>query len=770
MTNAKFNIFHWLTALVILMALPSLWLSVEHIRTSAAEMNRINTAIMGIAATKKLHGYLEAHVKTTQSPKPDEHLKQLLIDLGLNAETRALLAEAERQEEAMGSIDVFTKLVSAINTKSGLDGSTSDELAEVPDLITNDILVTIVQSKRVAQTAIRMPQKENLNGWDRMSVPVQAGQFKIFSDTTSRTARRIAALPVADMHPDIGEHATVFAQENNKFQAAMGKFVLAMSDGKSGTELPVDVLLEAHPRYMVAGLDLWKSMIALIDAQLQEESKTVEAQFQLDIVISVVPLVLALACAFIIGRAFVARTEKEIATVGFYDAVTGLPNRRSLNQTLHKLGERTDKRATKMSVFIVDLRRFKMINQRFGEQTGDEVLRYVADDLSNGICALDLVARTGGNEFTVLSDRWTSLHAINTFAERLIEHIEEMKVGNIENVRLVASVGAASQLDSATHDLVSDASIALKHTKGQGQGAHKYCDSTLRALADEADAITNDLKRALELGHIQPWFQPQVCVKTGRILGVEALARWIDPQKGIIPPGQFLPTADEAGLMNKIDETIRKQALRAVADIRTQHSIDLRLGLNMTPDLLSDAMTVSQLISEIDAAGVPHHLIGIEVLESVIVDDDRAMETIANVERLSNLGLHVELDDFGTGHSSLSSLRDLNVDRVKVDRSFVSGIDHNPELQTITLALTQLARTLNVEVLAEGVESENELKWLRDNHCDAVQGYLIAKPMPLDELHTWIETYQPRKLDDATTEDMPDQSVYPMENKQARVR
>lgn len=254
--------------------------------------------------------------------------------------------------------------------------------------------------------------------------------------------------------------------------------------------------------------------------------------------------------------------------------------------------------------------------------------------------------------------------------------------------------------------------------------------SSSREAYDRRRLQGGKLRQALNAGHIVPWFQPQVCTFSDRILGFEVLVRWMDPQNGPQSPGEFLPLAEEIGLMAELDSAVQRQAFEAFARFQ-QHGIQgCDLGINVTAAQLSDPEFVDQLGMEIERAGLENANVSVEILESVMLDTNDAEPIKESVNRLYAMGIGVELDDFGTGHAGLSSLRDLPVSRIKIDRSFVDGVHLDSKLQKFTRALIALARTLEISVLAEGVECADELTWLANEGCTAVQGFYIARPMP----------------------------------------
>lgn len=756
-----FKINRWLFALAMVVILPSLWLLVSYIRADTKSISDISRSLVGIEAKDDVFELLKASLAQQEAlasqHMSDEQLRAhgLTSDLAASAllealalldpddETgsRQLVEQIQQGDNSHVKLEAATTLIGAVTSLSGLEGAIARDVTQSSNLMGRYILIALTQSFLVKETAEDVVSKAALTAQDLMSVPVQSGKFKLVSDAVATSATELRQAERTQRLPQLGQFSVIFAQANNKFEAAIGAFNLALSNGERGPDLPLDAITNVHSEYVNAGIELWGSTIDLHRSDLVGAKALAQRTFLIDVVISVVPVVFGLLAFISVSRAFVARTDKQISTAEHFDNLTGLPNRKTLGQALQTKINQTKVGDTPLSLFVVDLQHFKGLNQRFGETVGDEVLRIVGMELKTRVAAFDFVSRSGGNEFTILSDRLPTQGAIKAFAQEIQDQIKYLKLSSINNHTIETALGASSQLHSKSDSLFNDASIALKRAKACGKGAYRYCDAATRELAHQTDALARDLAKAFERDEIEPFFQPQICAKTGTVLGVEALVRWLHPTKGTLAPGHFFSIAEENGLMGEIERVVRRKALKAVAQMRSVHGIDLHLGLNMTPEALSNAATVDEMIAEIDRSGVPRHLISIEILESVLIDSEHSKQITATVERLSNMGLNVELDDFGTGHSSLSNLRDLRVDRVKVDRSFIAGIHGKPDLQTITLALTQLARTLNVEILAEGVESEQELNWLMAHQCDVIQGFLVARPMPLDRLHDWVGDY-----------------------------
>lgn len=330
---------------------------------------------------------------------------------------------------------------------------------------------------------------------------------------------------------------------------------------------------------------------------------------------------------------------------------------------------------------------------------------------------------------------------LKSIAEKLTGTIgaERTIFGNTLRLETSAGVSISDRPGRVAEQLLTDAALALRSAKNRGAAAVCMFQPEMRDAFEKHAEIAKDLRTALTEGHIVAWYQPQVSLKTGALTGAEALVRWVDHKKGIRFPGSFLPAATAAGYMDAIDSTVRRQAMSMTARLLKENPLPFHVGLNISASLLTDPCCVDLLLSEVEMAGLQPSQIAIEILEAVMIDTYAAAPVLSHVAELSKHGFYIELDDFGTGHSSISSLRDLRVDRVKIDRSYVTGVDQKPELQKFTSALIQLARSLDISVLAEGVETEGERAWLAENGCDTIQGFLISKAVPETNLFSKAE-------------------------------
>lgn len=274
-------------------------------------------------------------------------------------------------------------------------------------------------------------------------------------------------------------------------------------------------------------------------------------------------------------------------------------------------------------------------------------------------------------------------------------------------------------------------------------------EEALLATKEEQErhrSLKRKIRKALLDGDIRPWFQPKICLHTGRILGFEALVRWIDPVSGMQSPAEFLPAAVEVGMMNELDAAVQRRALDGLREFHNQGVGACNVGINLTAEQLCSSSLIDTLLAETARANLTPRDISVEVLETAMLDDANGDQIKKNIQKVADRGFSIELDDFGTGHAGLSSLRDITVSKIKIDRSFVQDVHKDTRLQSFTNALISLAKALDVGVLAEGVECAEELNWLRDAGCDAVQGFFLARPMPHDEALDWSANWDARSL------------------------
>ena len=437
--------------------------------------------------------------------------------------------------------------------------------------------------------------------------------------------------------------------------------------------------------------------------------------------------------------ALVQDLERRMAHGARHDPLTGLPNRRYLAEHAERMLAAAGRGGRVAAALHVNLDRFKTVNDTMGMSVGDRLLHRSAAILKAETRRGDFVARIGADEFIVLISEVNSLEQLVSLSARLIERIGEPSSIEGEEVRVSACVGIAlAEPEKLSADgLLMNADLALFDAKNGGRGRYAFFTDHRRAEFETRRRVAAELRDAIAKDQLEPFFQPQVDARTGAPIGFEALVRWRHPERGLLTPFHFLDVAQDTGQIEQIGEIVTRRALAALAIWRSMGLPAKRIGLNISAKELRDSAFVDKLAWDVDAAGLEPRNVGVEILESVLIEDDND-PMIRNVAALSAAGFSVELDDFGTGHASIANLKKFRVNKIKIDRSFITDIDTQPEQQKITRAMINLAHSLDVEALVEGVETQAELRRLRAMGCDAVQGYLVGRPMSEADALAWL--------------------------------
>jgi diguanylate cyclase (GGDEF)-like protein/PAS domain S-box-containing protein len=420
------------------------------------------------------------------------------------------------------------------------------------------------------------------------------------------------------------------------------------------------------------------------------------------------------------------RSAERIAFMAHHDPLTGLPNRVRFSERLDMAFEEALKSQGAFAILCIDIDRFKEINDVFGHGVGDEFLRIVARRLQQAAGSAFL-ARLGGDEFTMISP----IGPQPAIAEALVERLFDTACGDVEieghQTRISVSVGiSVFPADGAeANTVLSNADAALYRAKREGRNTFRFFDSEMDRRTRERHALQHDLRAAIGRGELVLHYQPQARMK-GEVIGFEALIRWIHPVRGLILPGNFIPAAEENGLIVQIGEWTLREACREAASWEAP----LQIALNLSPVQFRYGDLPGLVHRVLLETGLNPSRLELEITESALVGDfSRAVSTL---RRLKALGVKIAMDDFGTGYSSLSYLQAFPFDKIKIDRSFIMNLSDNPQAVTIVRAVIGLARGLDLPVIAEGVETEDQLAFLTREDCDEVQGYLIGRPCPID--------------------------------------
>ena len=421
------------------------------------------------------------------------------------------------------------------------------------------------------------------------------------------------------------------------------------------------------------------------------------------------------------------------------DELTGLPNRRRFLEHLDDLFSRRRPGGT-VALLLVDLDRFKEINDALGHHVGDDLLRMVGPRLAAGLGARDLLARLGGDEFAVLLAAPTDHLRADRTARMLRAALSApFELGDV-SLHVDASIGIALAPDHATEPatLLRMADVAMYDAKSSGDGHVLY--SAARDNNDRHRLETiEQLRTALDVGHLTVHYQPKVRLSDGSVIGVEALVRWQHPTRGLLPPADFLDLAEQTGLMHRVSAAVMEQAL-AGAVLLWRAGVPVPVAVNMPPEYLLDPGLPARLSTALHRHGLSPSLLSLEITETALMADRGRGQDV--LRRLRMAGHTISLDDYGTGYSSLAYLRELEVDELKLDGLFVRDLGHDVEAQAIVRSTIELAHSLGISVVAEGVESLAAVEVLAQLGCDAAQGFVLARPMPVERLVEWLGTHR----------------------------
>jgi diguanylate cyclase (GGDEF)-like protein len=419
------------------------------------------------------------------------------------------------------------------------------------------------------------------------------------------------------------------------------------------------------------------------------------------------------------------RAEARIAHMAHFDGLTDLPNRAAFNERLAATLERAAKEKGRFALLCIDLDRFKEVNDVFGHASGDTVLREIAQRLA-GAAGQAFLARLGGDEFALIASSGAQPASAVVLADRIMGAVAgEFAIGG-DRLRVGLSIGVAIfPADGAdASSLLANAEAALHRAKTGGPGSIRFFAAEMDQRLRERRAMVHDLGSAVERGELLVYYQPQARI-AGEITGFEALVRWMHPTRGLVAPNVFIPAAEESGLILEIGEWVLREACREAASWPKK----LNIGINLSPVQFRHGDLPGLVHAVLLETGLVPGRLELEITESVLIDD--FSRGVSILRRLKLLGVHISMDDFGTGYSSLSNLQAFAFDRIKVDRSFISSLQSNRQSATIVRAVIGLGHGLDLPVIAEGVETADQLSFLSLAACDEVQGFLVGKPLPI---------------------------------------
>jgi diguanylate cyclase (GGDEF)-like protein/PAS domain S-box-containing protein len=424
------------------------------------------------------------------------------------------------------------------------------------------------------------------------------------------------------------------------------------------------------------------------------------------------------------------RAEMRLAFMAHHDALTGLPNRNLLRQRLDETLAHVRRSGEKLAVLFLGIDNFKGVNDSLGHEIGDKLLRGVARRLRSTLREEDALARLNSDEFAIIQ---TGIHRPQDaalLARRLLDAIGETFLIDGHSVVIGASVGIAVAPGDGDESerVLKNADMALSRAKNDTRGTFSFFETGMDAKAQARRKIENDLRAAIQDDQLRPHYQPLIDLKTGRITGCEALVRWTHPERGMISPADFIPVAEDTGLINALGTQILRRACHDAA----RWPDEVRVAVNLSPLQFRVGNLLSVVMDALKQSGLPPRRLELEITETLLLE--KSNQVLATLHALRSLGVRISMDDFGTGYSSLSYLRSFPFDKIKIDQSFVRDLGANRDAQAIVSSIINLGMGLGVTITAEGVETEEELACLRAGGCHEGQGYLFSRARPNDEI------------------------------------
>ncbi len=435
------------------------------------------------------------------------------------------------------------------------------------------------------------------------------------------------------------------------------------------------------------------------------------------------------------------RTQDLLYQMANYDNLTGLANRRYFHDRLEQDLAQARRAGEKLAAMFIDLDGFKLINDQLGHRAGDQLLREVADRLKECVRESDTVGRMGGDEFTVVLTQLKHPDDVVAVAQKILHRIREAMTVEQRELFVSASIGISNFPEDATEveGLLRCADAALLQAKDLGKNSYQFFSQEINTRSQERLSLQIRLRKGLDSNELVVHYQPQMDSMTGCMVGVEALVRWRDPEKGVIAPDQFIPLAEDTGLIHEIGEFVLRAALAQARKWRKERLPPFRMAINVSAHQLRRADFITGIEAAVRESGVPADSLVFELTESVLVEDSG--ETLSNLERLKGLGARLAIDDFGTKYSSLAYLKRLPIDILKIDKMFIKDFPGDAGSVAITNAIIVISRSLSLEVIAEGVETEEQVRLLQERGCNLIQGHYFCKPLPSEDLRPFMRSH-----------------------------
>jgi len=427
------------------------------------------------------------------------------------------------------------------------------------------------------------------------------------------------------------------------------------------------------------------------------------------------------------------RASEHIQNLAQYDQLTKLPNRMLFNDRLQHAITRAKRAKKIVGLMFIDLDRFKSVNDTLGHHAGDLLLQEISQRLANIVRAQDTVARLGGDEFTIILEDLSYAEDAAIVADKLLLALQEKIVIGGNDIFIGGSIGISIYPADGgnTENIVKSADMAMYQAKEQGRNRYQFYTDELAQYAEKRFQIENRLRQALDNNELEVYYQPQIDISTGKLVGAEALVRWNDPEKGLISPADFIPIAEETGIIEPLGNWVLRTACKQTKAWQDEGFAPLRMTVNVAGYQIMQGSIIESTRTILEETGLAPELLELEITEGFVMDHPDKGVSILN--ELKQLGISLAIDDFGTGYSSLSYLKRLPIDRLKIDRSFVMDIPHDKDDEAIVATIIAIAKNLGLSIIAEGVENEDQIQFLIKEACFEVQGFYFSKPIPSNE-------------------------------------
>lgn len=437
-------------------------------------------------------------------------------------------------------------------------------------------------------------------------------------------------------------------------------------------------------------------------------------------------------------------SEERFLRLAYHDALTNLPNRLNLHERLEQTINLCKRNEQKFALLLIDLDRFKIINDTLGHHVGDLLLVEVAQRLSATVRESDIVARLGGDEFVVVLTAIESAADAADVAGKIVQTISAPYLISGNDLRTSPSIGICLYPDDASEIgvLLKSGDVAMYHAKAEGRGNYQFFTEEMNRAVMQRQTMEADLRTALERQQFVLHYQPQLDLNSGKLTGVEALVRWQHPERGLVPPMEFIHVAEEMGLIIQLGSWVLREACKQLKHWQQEGMTDIRMSVNLSALQFLDKDLAEHIQEILAKTGLDAKHLDLEVTESMSMSSPA--DTIAIMQVLSEHGMSLSIDDFGTGYSSLAYLKLFPIHTLKIDRSFVTDIEIDSNDADICDVTVLLAHKMGLNVVAEGVETEEQLKFLLSIGCNKIQGFLISKPLPSNQVMEFFRNYEPR--------------------------